>query len=93
MDRFIPTRSAIDLDLANLHLTKENGSSGGSTEAGGPSGSPSKDEYQKMLADSLGVDSSGRILAFKQKVRLSQSRNTGIRVGGWMSTKRCWPTR
>lgn len=68
MDRFIPTRSALDFDLANLHLTKENGSS---TEAGSglPNSSPSKDEYQKMLADSLGVDSSGRILAFKQKVQ------------------------
>eukprot|EP00983_Pelagomonas_calceolata_P091810 1157592-Pelagomonas_calceolata.AAC.3 len=53
--------------MANLHLTKENGS--GSSEAGGAPASPSKDEYQKMLADSMGVDSSGRILAFKQKVR------------------------
>lgn len=72
MDRFIPTRSAIDLDMANLHLTKENGSGSSSGGEAGPGAgmpkSPGKDEYQKMLADSMGVDSSGRILAFKQKV-------------------------
>lgn len=63
MDRFIPARSAIDLDMANLHLTKENQTDNGE----GPSGSPGKEDYQKMLAGQLGVDTSGRILAFKQK--------------------------
>lgn len=62
MDRFIPSRSALDLDMANLHLTKEN-----STDNDGRCASPSKEEYQKMLAGQLGVDSSGRILAFKHK--------------------------
>jgi len=71
MDRFIPTRSAIDLDMANLHLSKENGASSGTEGSGGVPASPAKDEYQKMLADSMGVDNSGRILAFKQKVRMT----------------------
>lgn len=63
MDRFIPARSAIDLDMANLHLTKEN-----QTDNDGPAASsPSKEEYQKMLAGQMGLDNSGRILAFKQK--------------------------
>jgi cell division cycle protein 20 (cofactor of APC complex) len=64
MDRFIPARSAIDVDLANLHLTKENFGDGNSAEG---HVSPSKDEYRRALADQLGVDTSGRILAFKQK--------------------------
>jgi len=62
MDRFIPTRSAMDVEAANFSLTKENDS--GETTG---SGSPSKEEYQKMLAASLSVDASSRILAFKQK--------------------------
>lgn len=60
-DRFIPTRSAIDFDLANLQLTKENEGNGDA------SSSQTTDDYQKMLAGSLGVDNSGRVLAFKQK--------------------------
>jgi cell division cycle protein 20 (cofactor of APC complex) len=76
MDRFIPARSAIDVDVANFALTcKENqtGSAGGddgagpSTSGGGEAGSDSSD-YQRMLAASLHVDgASGRILAFKHK--------------------------
>lgn len=59
MDRFIPARSALDLDVANLHLTKENDTEGGV--------SPSKEDYQKALAASMNVDTAGRILAFKHK--------------------------
>jgi cell division cycle protein 20 (cofactor of APC complex) len=63
MDRFIPTRSAMDLDMANMQLSKENAGAGGE---GGP-GSPGTDEYQRALAGQLGVDAASRILAFKQK--------------------------
>ncbi|KAG2428164.1 hypothetical protein HXX76_011844 [Chlamydomonas incerta] len=60
MDRFIPTRSAMDFDSANFSLSKENKL--------GEQGSPSKEEsYQKALAASLSVNDSSRILAFKQK--------------------------
>lgn len=60
MDRFIPTRSAMDFDSANFSLSKENKQ--------GEQGSPSKEEsYQKALAASLSVHDSSRILAFKQK--------------------------
>lgn len=93
MDRFIPSRSAIDLDLANLHLTKENGAVG--LEAGAASASPSKDEYKKMLADSMGVDSSGRVLAFKQKVcsNLALKRHWGCTYFlVYMQWPACWYT-
>jgi cell division cycle protein 20 (cofactor of APC complex) len=65
MDRFIPTRSAMDLDIANFNLMKENGP--GASDPSTSNSSPSKDEYQRMLAASLSVDNSARILAFKHK--------------------------
>lgn len=65
MDRFIPNRSALDLDTASLHLKDGNSNSNGSSSQDGAS--PSKQDYQKLLADSMGLDNSGRILAFKQK--------------------------
>ncbi len=61
MDRFIPTRSAMDFDSANYTLSKENG------PAEQRDGSPSKEDYQKALAASLSVNDGSRILAFKQK--------------------------
>lgn len=62
MDRFITARSAMDVEAAHLNLTKEN-----ELGEGGASANESKEEYQKMLAASLSVDTSARILAFKQK--------------------------
>lgn len=62
MDRFIPTRSGLDVDMANMHLTKEN-----QTDNGDGQGSPTAGEYQAMLAGQLGVEREARILAFKQK--------------------------
>lgn len=63
MDRFIPARSGIDFEAANYNLTKEN-----QTNAEDGPSSPSKDEYQKMLAASMHVGGdAGRILAFKHK--------------------------
>ncbi len=62
LDRFIPSRSGIDLDMANLHLTKEN-----QTDAGDGPSSPTGGDYQHMLAGQLGVEREARILAFKHK--------------------------
>ncbi|XP_024364758.1 cell division cycle 20.2, cofactor of APC complex [Physcomitrium patens] len=61
-DRFITDRSAMDFNVANLMLTKENSSMDVI--------SPSRDEYKKQLAESL-LNNNGqkqsRILAFKSK--------------------------
>jgi cell division cycle protein 20 (cofactor of APC complex) len=61
LDRFIPNRSALDFDVAQFNLSNENVCS----DVDGPS--PSKDEYKKLLAASLNVGDSSRILSFKQK--------------------------
>jgi cell division cycle protein 20 (cofactor of APC complex) len=61
LDRFIPNRSALDFDVAQFNLSNENVCS----DVDGAS--PSKDEYQKLLAASLNVADSSRILSFKQK--------------------------
>ncbi|KAJ9525874.1 hypothetical protein QJQ45_009250 [Haematococcus lacustris] len=66
LDRFIPLRPALDVDLANLQLTKEN-TGNGADGSEGASLSPSRDEFQRALAGQLGIDQSGRILAFRQK--------------------------
>jgi cell division cycle protein 20 (cofactor of APC complex) len=63
MDRFITTRSAMDVEAAHLNLMKENDQQ----ETSNSQASECKEEYQKRLAASLSVDTSGRILAFKQK--------------------------
>ncbi|KAK9916231.1 hypothetical protein WJX75_000288 [Coccomyxa subellipsoidea] len=60
MDRFIPSRSALDLDVASFNLLKENSASG--------TASPAKPEYAKLLAEGFGTEASrSRILAFKNK--------------------------
>lgn len=66
LDRFIPNRSAIDLDTASFNLAKENGTDDAS-RGGSSSVSPGREEYQRLLASSLNVDGASRILAFKQK--------------------------
>ncbi|MEW5318494.1 MAG: hypothetical protein WDW38_009711 [Sanguina aurantia] len=62
LDRFIPNRSAIDLDTASFNLSKENGTDDGTSTV-----SPGREEYQRLLASSMNVDGASRILAFKQK--------------------------
>ncbi|GIL76912.1 hypothetical protein Vretimale_8617 [Volvox reticuliferus] len=64
LDRFIPTRSAMDFDSANFNLSKETRQGGDQRDG---QGSPSKEEYHKALAASLSVNDSNRILAFKHK--------------------------
>ncbi|NP_001400407.1 cell division cycle protein 20 [Zea mays] len=62
-DRFIPDRSAMDMDLAHYLLTeprrdKEN--------ASGMAASPSKEAYRRLLAEKL-LNNRTRILAFRSK--------------------------
>ncbi|CAO2047845.1 unnamed protein product [Urochloa humidicola] len=62
-DRFIPDRSAMDMDMAHYLLTeprkdKEN--------AGGVAASPSKEAYRRLLAEKL-LNNRTRILAFRNK--------------------------
>ncbi|KAK9823526.1 hypothetical protein WJX72_003403 [[Myrmecia] bisecta] len=63
LDRFIPSRKAMDFDLANFNLLKENDNAACSIDAS----SPSKAEYKKLLAEGLISEKSARILAFKNK--------------------------
>ena len=62
-DRFIPDRSAMDMDMAHYLLTeprkdKEN--------AAGVAASPSKEAYRRLLAEKL-LNNRTRILAFRNK--------------------------
>jgi cell division cycle 20, cofactor of APC complex len=62
-DRFIPDRSAMDMDMAHYLLTeprkdKEN--------AAGVVASPSKEAYRRLLAEKL-LNNRTRILAFRNK--------------------------
>ena len=69
MDRFIPNRSAVDLDLAHFSLVKENDVNKANQQQEQALVSPSKEEYKRRLAEGLlenGTKSS-RILAFKTK--------------------------
>ncbi|KAJ7949822.1 cell division cycle 20.2, cofactor of APC complex-like [Quillaja saponaria] len=61
LDRFIPNRSAMDLDYAHYMLTE--GAKGKENPA---SSSPSSQAYRKLLADTLNMNRT-RILAFKNK--------------------------
>ncbi|KAK9821213.1 hypothetical protein WJX81_000438 [Elliptochloris bilobata] len=61
MDRYIPARSAMDMDVAHYNLLKENCGSGAAA-------SPFKAQYSKRLAEQLGTERpNARILAFKNK--------------------------
>ncbi|KAJ6951634.1 hypothetical protein D5086_033005 [Populus alba] len=61
LDRFIPNRSAMDMDYARFMLTE--GRKGKENPA---VSSPSREAYRKQLADSLNMNRT-RILAFKNK--------------------------
>jgi len=60
-DRFIPNRGAMDLANAHFNLMKENDSSAVNT-----SENPTRTEFNKTLASSMGASKS-RVLAFKKK--------------------------
>ncbi|KAJ4828989.1 hypothetical protein Tsubulata_042016 [Turnera subulata] len=67
LDRFIPNRSAMDMDYAHYMLT-EGRKLGKENPLGGQAGvcSPSKEAYRKQLAEALNLNRT-RILAFKNK--------------------------
>ena len=62
-DRFIPQRSAMDIDVANFEITRANNPS----ENAGVNASPAKEEYKKELAASLGHGAKNKVLAFSSK--------------------------
>ena len=71
MDRFIPNRSAVDVDLAHFSFIKENDPNKANQQQQETALlSPSKEEYKRRLAEGL-LESNGsqssRILAFKTK--------------------------
>ncbi|KAL9381878.1 hypothetical protein Peur_024913 [Populus x canadensis] len=61
LDRFIPNRSAMDMDYARFMLTE-----GRKGKENPTVNSPSREAYRKQLADSLNMNRT-RILAFKNK--------------------------
>ncbi len=61
LDRFIPTRSTRELDLSRLECAANVENSGASD---GPAG---QEEYRALLAASLNLSESSRVLSFKQK--------------------------
>ena len=73
-DRFIPNRTAMDLEIAHFNMTKESDKAGGAQACANEILSPSKEEYNKQLAENLLSDASNgggggasKILAFKSK--------------------------
>lgn len=66
-DRFIPSRSGMDLDVAAFALTKENAEKERNAQAAGELLSPSKEAYKKQLKDNLLMRKDAKILAFKSK--------------------------
>ena len=73
-DRFIPNRNAMDLEIAHFNMTKENDKASGAQACANEILSPSKEEYNKQLAENLLSDASNgtsggasKILAFKSK--------------------------
>ena len=64
-DRFIPNRSAMDLDVSHFELTR----AGQNMENTDVNASPAKEEYKKELAQTLMQSHGGpsKVLAFKEK--------------------------
>jgi len=62
-DRFVPQRSAMDLDVSNFELTR-----GSRDGHGGVNASPAKEEYKKVLAAKLfGGSATNKVLSFNAK--------------------------
>lgn len=62
-DRFIPQRSAMDLDVSHFELTRSH-----QNENAGVNASPAKEEYKKELAANLFAgQATNKVLAFKSK--------------------------
>ena len=65
-DRFIPKRSAMDMDVSNFELTR--GSNSADAENANVNASPAKEEYNAKLAATLmQANPTSKVLAFKNK--------------------------
>uniref|UniRef100_A0A6S9SZY3 CDC20/Fizzy WD40 domain-containing protein n=1 Tax=Chrysotila carterae TaxID=13221 RepID=A0A6S9SZY3_CHRCT len=76
-DRFIPHRSAMDLDVSHFELTRSCQNENASVNA-----SPAKEEYKKELAANLFAgNASNKVLAFKSKApRPAEDHQNSLRV-------------
>ena len=87
-DRFIPNRSAMDLDVSHFQVTSkidsENlGSNYGSAAGNSVNASPAKEEYNSKLAATLlqGSNTTAKVLAFKNKApRPAEDHQSSLRV-------------
>ncbi|KAL3912267.1 MAG: hypothetical protein SGPRY_008393 [Prymnesium sp.] len=79
-DRFIPNRSAMDLDVSNFELTRK--SLDLNTENAELNASPAKKEYKKELAQTLMQQHpNSKVLAFKSKApKPPESHQNSLRV-------------
>ncbi|KAL1500204.1 hypothetical protein AB1Y20_012873 [Prymnesium parvum] len=79
-DRFIPNRSAMDLDVSNFELTRKHLEL--NTENMNANASPAKEEYKKELAQTLMQNNpSSKVLAFKSKApKPAESHQNSLRV-------------
>ena len=78
-DRFIPTRSGMDLDVSHFELTR--GSTADSENNTHANASPAKEEYNSKLAQTLMQSNpSSKVLAFKNKPTPSSIHESSLRV-------------
>ena len=76
-DRFIPQRSAMDLDVSHFEITRTSGN-----ENAGVNASPAKEEYKKELAANLFAGgATNKVLAFKNKApKPTEDHQNSLRV-------------
>ena len=76
-DRFIPQRSAMDLDVSHFEITRTSGN-----ENAGVNASPAKEEYKKELAANLFAGgATNKVLAFKNKApKPAEDHQNSLRV-------------
>ena len=78
-DRFIPNRSAMDLDVSHFELTRGAGSS--DAENVNANASPAKEEYNSKLRETLMEgNASSKVLAFKNKPKPADAQESSLRV-------------
>jgi cell division cycle protein 20 (cofactor of APC complex) len=78
-DRFIPQRSAMDLDISHFELTRSNQN----TENTDVNASPAKEEYKKELAQTLmqTAGATNKVLAFQNKApKPAEDHQNSLRV-------------
>lgn len=80
-DRFIPTRSSMDLDCARYALGDAKEQTPGERSRPGELVSPTKEAYKRRLAENLlaGDEGNARVLSFKAKARTGGKREPRLR--------------